>query len=198
MAETAELPPDDPVHRHYRRVWPAPAQALRWTEGPTHELPAHFRVLRFSPIPRRTMWTYATRGMSSGLPEHALELHVFARDQDDTLAELLTAVAHYHRTGAPLGLGHTVNFGRPWLPASSCRYGLLSRPYLDGPDLEWLDAEGTRLRFLWLLPITEQELQFKKVHGLGALEMELERSGVNYLDPLRPSVVSTMPGQPNG
>jgi hypothetical protein len=50
----------------------------------------------------------------------------------------VTAIAHFHRTGSALGLGHTVNFGRPWLPTSSCTHGLGSLPYLDGPDLEWL------------------------------------------------------------
>jgi hypothetical protein len=177
------------VHRHYERAWTAPARSVRWTEGPTHELPDGFHVLVFPATLKRSMWTYATCGMSSGAGAHALELHMFAPGEDDSLAELLTAVAHYHRTGSPLGLGHTVNFGRPWLPSSECAYGLLSRPYLDGPDLEWLDADGGRVRFLWLVPITREEVQFKKARGLDALEESLERAGVNYVDPRRPSVV---------
>lgn len=53
--------------------------------------------------------------------------------------------AHFHRTGSALGLGHTVNFGRPWLPGSSCTHGLVSLPYLFGPELEWLQQPSTRM-----------------------------------------------------
>lgn len=95
----------------------------------------------------------------------------------------------YHVTGASLGLGHTVSFGRPWLPGSLCDHGLLSLPYLDGPDLEHLHAGGVHARCLWLIPITCQERDFKKEHGLEALEREFDRPGFDYLDPGRQSVV---------
>jgi len=105
--------------------------------------------------------------------------------------ELLTAVAHYHRTGAKLGLGHTVNFGRPWLPDSLCTFGLISLPYIDGPKLEWLplDSADHCARLLWLVPITEAEVAFKKAHGVEALEERLEAAHFDYIDPQRASVV---------
>ena len=108
--------------------------------------------------------------------------------EDDAICELLTIVSWYHRTGARLGLGHTVNFGRPWLPSSTCDYGLLSLPYLDGPNLEWLDAEGIKTRFLWLIPITAQERNFKIAQGLEALEARFEASGFDYANPYRDTV----------
>ena len=80
-----------------------------------------------------------------------------------------------------------MNLGRPWLPGSSCTHGLVSLPYLDGPDLEWL--QHARIRFLWLVPITERELEFKKTHGLEALEERFEAKQFDFLDPRRPSVV---------
>jgi hypothetical protein len=103
------------------------------------------------------------------------------------MIELLTIVAHYHRTGRPLGLGHTVNFGEPWLSGSACTRGLISLPYLDGEELEWLDEP--RVRFLWLIPITEAEVAFKIQHGLDALEERFEEAAFDYLDPLRASVI---------
>ena len=118
------------------------------------------------------MWTYATCGMSARICENALEIHLFSPVQAEELVELLTAVVHYHCTGAPLGLGHTVNFGRPWLAGSRCSFGLVSLPYLDGPDLEAMrdPALEWEVRCLWLIPITGRELQFKKERGLEALE----------------------------
>lgn len=129
--------------------------------------------------------------MSEEADPERLELHILARESDATVAdrdlvELLTVIAHFHRTGQRLGLGHTVNFGRPWLLSSPCSYGLVSLPYLDGPALEWLDEP--RVRFLWLIPITADERAFKKARGLEALEAQFEAAGFDFLDPARASV----------
>ncbi len=176
---------------HYERVWKRQPCVRRWQRGPIHELPADFCIAEFAPATERNCWTYATCGMSQPGEEAPLELHLHAPCQEESLVELLTFVAHFHRTGATLGVGHTVNLGRPWLPASTCSYGLLSLPYLDGPTLEYLrlPSLSTPVRCLWLLPITEAERDFKKAHGLEALEERFESESVNYLDPSRASVV---------
>jgi hypothetical protein len=114
-------------------------------------------VLRFRAMELgRDMWTYATCSVSTALDEEPIELHLFSPVQAEELVELLTVVAHFHITGARLGLGHTVNFGRPWLPGSRCSFGLISHPYLDGPSLEVARGPAFRreVRCLWLIPIT--------------------------------------------
>jgi hypothetical protein len=118
-----------------------------------------------------------------------IEIHLFAPHQSSDHVELLTAIAHYHRTGNPLGLGHTVNFGRPWVMGSECDHGLISLPYLDGPELEYGHADGIGTRFEWLIPVTKREVEYKKTRGLEALEELFERQQFNYLDPYRPGVV---------
>ena len=105
-----------------------------------------------------------------------------------SIVELLTITAHYHRTGATLGLWHSVNFGRPWLDRSACEYGYISLPYLDGPLLENLTALGTTAKFYWLIPVTRSEVEFKKAEGVEALEQAFENASFDYLDPARPSV----------
>ena len=135
------------------------------------------------------MWTYATMGMSTEEEISGTELHMFAQSRNDSIVELLNAVAHFHRTGASLNLGDTVNFGRPWWSGSQSDHALVSLPYLDGPLLEWLPIENRRIRFLWLLPITKEELAFKKSAGVEELERQFEKEQVNYLDPNRESVV---------
>jgi hypothetical protein len=135
------------------------------------------------------MWTYATVCMSQESDVKRLELHLFSPVASAAHVELLTAVAHYHRTDSPLDMGHTVNFGRPWLPRSLCTRGLISLPYLDGPELEVLTIDGKTTRFLWLIPVTEREVEFKKEHGLEALEASLQESQFHYLDPQRQSVI---------
>lgn len=135
------------------------------------------------------MWTYATQCMSQPEDKERLELHMFSDDRHDEIVELLVATSHYHRTGARLGLGDTVNFGRPWLPNSLCDHGLISLPYLDGPTLERLDDNGTKTRFLWLIPITKGEVEFARANGVEALESRFQKLKLNYLDPKRPAVV---------
>lgn len=178
----------DDIEAHYDRVWARRLGRFDWIPGQRRDLPPGFAVLSFERSPE--MRAFATRCMSQSGDPSPLELHLFSRVADaqryqPELVELLTAVAHYHRTGAPLGLGHSVNFGRPWLPGSTCSYGLVSLPYLDGPRLEWLDRP--KVRFLWLIPITDTEVDFKRKRGLEALEQRLEESHFDYLDPRRPS-----------
>ena len=177
------------IQAHYSSVWAPPSYVKRWVRGPVEDLPVDFRVLV---IPRTAETTaYATQCMSQCEDTGGrIELHILTRsagNAQESIVELLTAVAHFHRTAARLDLGHTVNFGRPWLPGSSCDYGLVSLPYLDGPRLEWMTESMTR--FLWLVPVTQSEVQFKKRFGLEALEEKFESEHFDYLDPFRTPVV---------
>jgi hypothetical protein len=176
------------IEDHYRTAWGDFAPCL-FSAGPVSELPVDFGVLCFSPRDNRQMWTYATCGMSQPEDAAPLELHLMSPRQEGGLVELLYATAHYHRTGSPLALGHSVNFGRPWLNASRCGHGLISLPYLDGPSLEILPIGSRIVRCFWLIPITAAEVAFKKSSSVEALEQQFERANFNYLNPERDSVV---------
>lgn len=175
------------LKEHYAKTWPIYVGATRWEKGPIRDLPDEFDVVHF----RRAsgLDICATRCMSLPSDAERLELHVISRGVQEPagLVELLTTIAHFHRTGQRLSLGHTVSFGRPWLPKSRCAYGLISLPYLDGPRLEWM--EDPRVRCLWLVPITVEEREFKKTAGLEALEERLEKEKFDFADPGRKSVV---------
>lgn len=86
-------------------------------------------------------------------------------------------------------MGHTVNFGCPWFEKSNSEYGLISLPYLDGPLLENLQSSSRKIQFLWLIPITVSEVNYKKQNGLEALEQKFDEAYFNYLDPYRKSIV---------
>ena len=180
-------PPCAAIQEHYAAVWSSqPVAELKLTRGPVHELPMDFDILKF----KRSVdtWAYATRCMLRPEEEDSLALYmVTSSEYDDDITELLTIVAHYHLTGARLGLAHTVNFGRPWVPNATCTHGLLSHPYLDGPQMEW--STEPPVQCLWLLPITEAEVRFKKSHGLEALEQKFDELQLRLLDPFRSSVV---------
>jgi hypothetical protein len=179
------------VISHYVSVWHSAPAVRRVMRGRVKELPRSFRVLEFSPTRSRGFWTYATCCMSEEADAEPLELHLLSPIQYQAHVDLLAAVCHYHRTGCRLGLGHTVNFGIPWLDGSECEYALISLPYLDGPVLEWQTSStpGRAGRFLWLLPITLAEREYKMSFGLEALEQRFDEVEVDYLNPSRQSVV---------
>jgi len=129
--------------------------------------------------------------MSQPDDDTLIELHLFSDIKVNQHVELLTAIAHYNRTGNRVGLGDSVNFGRPWMTGSQCSYGLISLPYLDGPNLEilYLPDIAKSVRCLWLVPITEAEVEYKKRYGNEALEDKFEEAQFRYLDGDRLSVV---------
>lgn len=180
---------DKAIELHYRSAWGVDPEICPLPAGPHHELPKHFAVLRYPPCGQGRVWTYATRCMSQPDDPKPLELHMLSPRPSDAITELLVATAHYHRTGAVLDLGHTVNFGRPWLDNSLCDYGLISLPYLDGPKLEIMKFNERAAHFYWLIPITKAEVDYKKQNGLDALEAQFERTGFHYAIPHRSSVV---------
>lgn len=176
------------ILNHYRTVWAVEPEPCSFSAGPINRLPFEFSVIRFPPHGSRQMWTYATCCMSQPVDHRPIELHMFSPGESDEVVELLVVTAHYHRTASKLDLGHSVNFGRPWMGASKSQYGLVSLPYLDGPALEDLKTDSKELKFYWLIPVTCSEVAFKKQNGLDALEELFDRTGFDFLNPGRSAV----------
>jgi Suppressor of fused protein (SUFU) len=177
------------IEEHYQQVWQTKPEVCVFSAGPIDQLPHGFAILKFPPHGSRTMWTYATRCMSVPNDQKSIELHMFSPWETEEVAELLIATAHFHRTSTMLDVGNSVNFGKPWIEKSVCSYGLVSLPYLDGPDLEILAIGSRVVSFYWIVPITKSEVKFKIEYGLDALEDKFELSGFDYVNPERKSVV---------
>jgi len=174
------------LEHHYARFW-GQGKTRVLTRGP--ELLSKFQVFEFPRTEKTFSWVYATCGMTPLSSPELSEIYLLSPCQANAHVELLTAIAHYHQTGARIGWGHTVNFGRPWLGKSQCTFGLVSLPYHFGPSLEKVSLDGQSVRVLWLIPITFDERAFKIDHGLEALEQLFEAKQFNYLKPDRRSVV---------
>jgi hypothetical protein len=177
------------ITRHYEELWGVKGVPCLSDTGPIHELPEDFVVLKYPPQGKHKRWIYATRCMSQPNDLHPIELHLFSLYESKLLVELLFSLVHYHRTGARLGLWHTVNFGRPWLVGSTCGHGFISLPYRDGPSLENLETDSSVIKFYWLIPVTRAEVDYKISNGVEALEQRFERWGLEAENPLRKSVV---------
>jgi hypothetical protein len=177
------------IQSHYEVFWNNKSEKCLFDSGPVEQLPDDFQVIKLPPSLKRGLWTYATCCMSQPGDRNQLELHIFSPQENEFLPEILYAIAHFHRTSALLNLGHTVNFGKPWFSESLCDYGLISLPYLDGPNLENCDYLGDTISCLWLVPITAAERNYKKEFGLEALESIFDEKQINYADPFRGSLV---------
>jgi hypothetical protein len=113
---------------------------------------------------------------------------IIAPEQNQRHVELLFMTTWYHGREV-LGTGHTFRIGEPWLPGSKCDCLLVSLPYPLGPKLEICNVADWHLHFLWLLPITPTEREFKERNGLEALEQRFDACKLEYWVPERDSVV---------
>lgn len=161
----------------------------QWDRGPMADV-VDFSVLRFSPGPKTKLWSYSSLGASSprNEEEERLEFLLLSPRCDDRVVELVTMVAHYHRT-EHLGLRHIFAIGEPWLDQSRCDCMATSLPYPFGPTLEKLDSSGWHARILWLVPITSSEREFARDQGLEELEARFDAARLSYWEIDREAVV---------
>ncbi|GAA1542364.1 suppressor of fused domain protein [Dactylosporangium maewongense] len=190
-----DLPPCDDVcgalEEHVRRFFsPRGVEVLTWEAGPIRAVNPHFRVLRVAPAEPGGLWEYVSTGGWAATAERddGLEFVLSTPVATPWAVELLAMMVYYHR-GGQLGLGHTVPIGEPWLPGSRCDHLLVSLPYPFGPELELCHVGDRHVEFLWLLPITQAERDFKLAHGQEELEQRFEAAGLRYWDVNRGSVV---------
>lgn len=165
-------------------------EAFTWSAGPILTVNPHFRALRVAPAKRGGLWQYVSVGgwAATETQGRGLEFVISTLTETPRAIELLAMVVYYHRTGH-LGLGHTLPIGEPWLPESACDHLLVSLPYPFGPDLQTCHIGDLHVDVLWLLPITQDERDFKAAHGLEALEQRFDESALQYWDIRRKSVV---------
>jgi hypothetical protein len=190
----ADFPPCDDVcgalQEHVLRNFDGhAADAFTWNAGPILTTNPHFRALRIAPTSQE-LWTYVSVGgwAATADTNEGLEFILVAPFDTPRAVELLALTVDYNRDGR-LGLGHTFPIGEPWLPGSRCDHVLVSLPYPFGPDLETCHVGDRHVDFLWLLPITEEERDFKVAHGQEALEVRFEEVELCYWDLNRASAI---------
>ncbi len=174
------------MQNHYETAFESKPTACTFNKGPVQDFPEDFCVFEVPPCSKRDVWIYATCGMSF-TDSDEIETFLLSPRQAPELVELLYIFAHFHLTGERLDAGHTVNFGRPWLAGSSCDHGLLST--MDGAKVERATIDEKEVHFLWLIPITEAERDYKIKFGLEALDELFVEKEVDCADALRASSV---------
>ncbi len=190
------------IIKHYQDVFGVEPKTHKWLDETLKDLPKDFRIYEFELGPPRNMWVYATcclwekSDMTNKIPtgpyeNELIELHLFSQERATIKSgpgnhlELLQYLAHYHRTQERIALSHCVPFERPWLEDSKCTYGLITYPYLDGPNLEMMELDDAFVQCLWVVPITQSEFDYQAEVGNHQLErifFEVPHERVDYLD----------------
>jgi hypothetical protein len=180
------------VREHLASVWPGRRrEEFVWTLGPIVATLPSFRVMRIAPAAAVEPWVYASVGawQADRYGSQPIEFFLLAPAESPLHVELLAMVANLHADPTHrIGLGSALEIGRPWIEGSLATHLLVSLPLPFGPRLEWLHTGGRHIRFLWLVPITDAEADLVRTQGLDALEVRLESSDVNLVDPNRASV----------
>ena len=178
------------LREHYENYFGVKGIEQKLQAGPSEKLHLNFYILKIPPNEKHSMWVYCTVGMSvDRLDENLIELFVYSAKEDESLVELITVCASYHRNKLPLGLHHTVFIGRPWLDNSLCDHGFISQPYIEGEEFEFFHFENEVIHCYWFIPVTPKEVLFKEKNGCEALEQLFEEKQFDYLDPNRDSLV---------
>ena len=178
------------LYTHYKNHFGVSGEKIIPDFGSVEKLHPEFHVLRFKTDPNQNIFCYCTIGMSLDRNDsNLIELFVYSPGSHIAIVELLTVCASYHRNTLPLNIHHTVNIGRPWLPGSLCDHAFISLPYIEGDKLEKFSFNNITTHCYWLIPITEKERDFKIANGCEELEQIFEANSINYLNPLRESLV---------
>lgn len=185
------------IREHVSKSWPGhPLEAFAWMQGPISRALPHFRVLRVQAAHMNEPWVYISCGVwaSETKADHRFEFAIFSPTESPVHVETLAMLANYHADEQHvLSPGDVVQIGRPWMDGGTCDWLLVSLPYPFPIGFEHLAVPDTtmRIRFLWLVPITDDEAAFTKQYGVEALESQFEAAGINYLNPSRRSVLAS-------
>ncbi|MFJ9825855.1 suppressor of fused domain protein [Streptomyces sp. NPDC101160] len=119
--------------------------------------------------------------------ELVLSVRAGLADTDKVLRALAVFAATPQVEGVVVAPGASLDVGEPLWPGAPFSSVLVAEPGGLVEDLD-LDDPMDPVRFLPLLPMTQNEAAWKRVHGAQALEERWLANGTDLRDPLRRSV----------
>lgn len=180
------------IHEHIEKFWPGiHKEVFSWNHGPAHVALPNLRVCRVSPLDIQSPWVYVSIGIWEVMAEETTSFEFFMLSPTETAIhiETLAVLAFYHKRYR-LNVGQIIDIGREWIEDSKMHHFLVSLPYPFGPKFEYCRAnESKTVRFLWLLPITEEEADFANKFGVEALEKKFDEYEIDAVEVNRKSVV---------
>jgi len=180
--------------QHIDSVWPQnKKERFSWELGRIQKDLANFSVVRVEPKSLGDSWVYLTSGAWKVdiNKDYRFEFFIMTPFEEARHVETLAMLASYFSDDKNhLEVGSAVNIGRGWLEGSKFDHLLISLPYPFGPNLEVCKInDALTIRYLWVMPISASEYTYLNTNGLEELESKFDQAGVDYLNPMRESVV---------
>jgi hypothetical protein len=195
MTEALGVPTDEP-HKalldHLSDFAGGTIWMQEWTV-PNGWAPLGYAIVTTAPTKKSDFWTYATAGcwQAEKACHWRSEFLLVAADKRPEHEELLKIAGFFQLDpNLSVEIGNVLDIGHPWIAGSSCTHLLALPPYpfAFGEHFESLDVTPCT-RYIWLLPITPEEAAFANQEGAEKLEAVLQRGAIDFLDPLRASIV---------
>ena len=148
-----------------------------------NEMP-NFKVYCVKPK-SKNIYLYVSHGISDSFNS---EFFFISPQKSEKLIENLAMLASFSlKYPKEFQIGNVIDIGQPWIKNSSMELILISLPYPYGQSFEY---DGNGVRYLWLLPIHQNEYDFLLKNGADALENLFNINEINYLDINRKSVIN--------
>ncbi|MBR1374907.1 MAG: suppressor of fused domain protein [Cardiobacteriaceae bacterium] len=175
------------IFRHIHNFWSdAEIEKFSWNNGKIITEMPYFKVFCVQPKDRNYA-IYISSGIATIINQEFFIISPYKSEEHiETLAMIASASIAYPNS---FQLNCCVNIDKPWLDNSKLKYFLISLPYTFGQNLEYMEFGNKKIRFFWLLPITDEEHSFLQNHSVGSLEDLFEANNIDYLNINRKSVV---------
>lgn len=176
------------IKKAYETIWGKPSEEI--SPLLSKEILTDFpevKILLFPPTRTQNAWIYATLGMSDlASGHHAPEIHLFSHEKNDAIVQAISSMMDYVQEGH-LHFGDL--FESRGEDSFTCTHLLAAYPFPEGEGFPELYSEDREIEFIWLLPVTDSEIDFMKKHGYDALEEKLFESEADFYDWNRKPVV---------
>ncbi|MBO1337052.1 suppressor of fused domain protein [Streptomyces sp. VRA16 Mangrove soil] len=161
-------------------------EVLRFTGGDTEGV-VRYATLGMSAAPMSDPTAALADPVKGPRAELVLTVRAGLADTDKVLRPLAVLAASPQVEGVIVAPGASLDVGEPLWPDAPFTSVLVAEPGGLVEDLE-LDEPMDPVRFLPLLPMTQNEAAWKRVHGAAALQEKWLNGGTDLRDPLRRSV----------
>lgn len=187
---------DNKVLEHYIRRWGKPITIHTFDSAEVSPSIRPLYIAVFS-LPGDGLAMYASIGMSrAGMLDsetntiHYAEIFMGVYEHFESLPKIMAMLATYpHNEKTFVAPEHTIPLGMPIVQNSSLTSVLFAIAYFDPPWFRGLDVDGKHIQFLWVIPLTEREREFKTKTGWNALGQMFENEQVVIGDVFRESAI---------
>lgn len=182
----------DKIQSIYDELWGKPFEVLAplVSDEVLKDFPK-IKIALYAPTQLRPFWTYATVGLSEISLDSVfpVELHMLASEKSRQVLETISAFLDF-AVSHSLKPQEIFSLNQPAEVLTKCKHLYLSYPCLDGEGFPELFFNQKEIHFLWIVPITDEELRYLNDTSPDMLEEKFLEFEVDFANWDRNSLIS--------